>query len=89
MSKNIKNSPLNFIGGLVQAAGAYDWGGKRKDAISIIKRDNFKTPKEDIKKFCSFVGMTEDKFFKICENFRNNKIWIKKKNKWVLKIPLK
>jgi N-acetyl sugar amidotransferase len=62
---------------------------KRKDAISIIKRDNFKTPKEDIKKFCSFVDMTEDKFFKICENFRNKKIWIKKKNKWVLKIPLK
>ena len=33
MSKNIKNSPLNFIGGLIQAAGAYDWGGKRKKAI--------------------------------------------------------
>ena len=62
---------------------------KRKDAISIIKKDNFKTPKEDIKKFCSFVGMTEDKFFKICENFRNKKIWIKKKNRWVLKVPLK
>ena len=33
MSKNIKSSPLNLIGGLVQAAGAYDWGGKRKKAI--------------------------------------------------------
>ena len=29
MSKNIKNSPLHFIGGAVQALGAYDWGGKR------------------------------------------------------------
>jgi len=33
MSKNIKNSPFKLIGGLVQAAGAYDWGGKRKAAI--------------------------------------------------------
>jgi|TARA_R110002110_G_scaffold97897_2_gene251034 hypothetical protein len=32
MSKNIKNSPLHFIGGAVQALGAYDWGGKRKAA---------------------------------------------------------
>jgi len=32
MSKNIKNSPLHFIGGAIQALGAYDWGGKRKKA---------------------------------------------------------
>jgi|TARA_R110002012_G_scaffold7045_2_gene33367 hypothetical protein len=30
MSRNIKNSPLHFIGGAIQALGAYDWGGKRK-----------------------------------------------------------
>jgi len=37
MSKNIKNSPIKFIGaltagalpGAIQALGAYDWGGKR------------------------------------------------------------
>ena len=34
MSKNIKNSPLNYIGGAITALGAYDWGGKRKDAIN-------------------------------------------------------
>lgn len=33
MSKNIKSSPLNFIGGAIQALGAYDWGGKRKKGI--------------------------------------------------------
>tara|TARA_R110000823_G_scaffold36382_3_gene99404 strand:- start:830 stop:1690 length:861 start_codon:yes stop_codon:yes gene_type:complete len=33
MSKNIKSSPLNLIGGLIQAAGAYDWGGKRAAGI--------------------------------------------------------
>ena len=33
MSKNIKSSPLNFIGGLITAAGAYDWGGKRQKGI--------------------------------------------------------
>ena len=44
MSKNIKNSPLNLIGGLIQAAGAYDWGGKRaaKTAESQAEYDAMK-----------------------------------------------
>ena len=33
MSKNIKSSPLNFIGGAISAIGAYDWGGKRQKGI--------------------------------------------------------
>ena len=32
MSKNIKSSPLNFLGGAITALGAYDWGGKRAAA---------------------------------------------------------
>ena len=34
MSKNIKSSPLNFLGGAISALGAYDWGGKRKAGIA-------------------------------------------------------
>ena len=33
MSKNIKSSPLNFIGGAIQALGAVDWGGKRAAGV--------------------------------------------------------
>jgi len=39
MSKNIKNSPLKILGGLISAAGAYDWGGKRKRAIKEAQDD--------------------------------------------------
>tara|TARA_R110002020_G_scaffold445121_2_gene656967 strand:+ start:547 stop:1194 length:648 start_codon:yes stop_codon:yes gene_type:complete len=34
MSKNIKHSPVKFIGGAITALGAYDWGGKRKAEIA-------------------------------------------------------
>ena len=44
MSKNIKNSPLKIISGAVQALGAYDWGGKRKKAISEAQ-DEYDTQK--------------------------------------------
>ena len=44
---NIKNSPVKFLSGAIQAAGAYDWGGKRAKAEAEaqgeydIMRDNF------------------------------------------------
>ena len=60
----------------------------RNRAINIIKRDNFKTPLEDIKKLCKIINISEKKFFKNCEKFRNKNIWIKKKNKWFLKFPI-
>tara|TARA_B110001452_G_scaffold215791_1_gene187033 strand:- start:720 stop:1814 length:1095 start_codon:yes stop_codon:yes gene_type:complete len=62
---------------------------KRKDAIKIIQKDNFNAPKQDIKKFCQFIDITEKEFFKICEKFRNKKIWTKKKDKWILNSTLK
>ena len=34
MSKNIKHSPVKFIGGAITALGAYDWGGKRAKATA-------------------------------------------------------
>ena len=34
MSKNIKHSPVKFLSGAITAAGAYDWGGKRKKEIA-------------------------------------------------------
>jgi hypothetical protein len=44
MGKNIKSSPLNFLSGAIQAAGAYDWGGKRKQGISD-SQDEYDTMK--------------------------------------------
>ena len=61
----------------------------RADALKILKKDIYKTPYADIKKFCKLVNITEKKFFKIFEKFRNKKIWKKNKNKWTLNIQLK
>ena len=36
MSKNIKNSPLYFLSGAIQALGAYDWGGKRLVIYTVM-----------------------------------------------------
>ena len=45
MGKNIKTSPVKLIGGAITALGAYDWGGKRKKAISEAQ-DEYDTMKK-------------------------------------------
>ena len=60
----------------------------RNKAVKIVKKDLFKPPKEDIKKFCKLINIGEKKFFQICEKFRNKKIWNKINGKWKLKKPL-
>ena len=59
----------------------------RKQAVRIIKKNSFKIPNNDIKKFCKLIGISKEKFFNVCEKFRNKKIWYKDK-KWKLKFPL-
>jgi len=39
MSKNIKHSPIKFISGAIQAAGAYDWGGKRAAKLEKLQEE--------------------------------------------------
>lgn len=58
----------------------------RKQAIKIIKSDGLNPPLKDIKKFCSYCGISTIKFFQIAEKFRNKNIWKKsKKGKFYIK----
>ena len=56
----------------------------RQKAIEIINKIAFKIPNKDIEKFCRFIGIKINTFFKICESFRNKNIWKKKLGKWEL-----
>ena len=47
----------------------------REDAIVKAREFGEGLPAEDIKKFCDFVEISEDKFFGIVEPFRNLDIW--------------
>lgn len=61
----------------------------RKEAVKKISKEGFNAPNQDINKFCNLIKISKKKFLKNCEKFRNENIWIKKKNRWHLKYPLK
>lgn len=56
----------------------------RDQAIQIIRERGDDTPHRDIEKFCSFAGISKDRFFEICEKFRNTSVWKKSWGKWVI-----
>ena len=47
----------------------------REHAIEILKQRGDETPREDIAKFCAWVGISEQRFFEIAETFRNHDVW--------------
>jgi len=49
----------------------------RDEAIKLVERVGEEKPKEEIEKFCNYVGISESKFYEITERFRNKKIWQK------------
>jgi len=58
----------------------------RNRAIKEIKKDIKRKPTKDIRKFCKLINISEKEFFRICEKFRNKKIWAYVNKKWNLKI---
>jgi N-acetyl sugar amidotransferase len=56
----------------------------RDQAIAVLRKRGDETPHADIDKFCAWVGITKERFFEIAETFRNQDVWVRRDNKWVI-----
>jgi len=54
----------------------------RAQALYIIHERGVQTPHADIEKFCAFSGISIQRFFEICETFRNPAIWMREAGRW-------
>lgn len=52
----------------------------REQAMQIIRDAGDQTPHKDIEKFCSFVGISKERFFEVAERFRNHKVWTRRED---------
>ena len=59
---------------------------RRNVLVEGIKKDIKRKPTKDIRKFCKLINISENEFLRICEKFRNKKIWEYVNKKWNLKI---
>lgn len=56
----------------------------REEAIGVLRTRGDETPREDVARFCEFVGITEARFCEIAEKFRNPEIWVKRNGTWMI-----
>lgn len=47
----------------------------RAEAIELVRQAGEELPREEIGRFCDYVGITTQRFFEIAERFRNRDIW--------------
>lgn len=56
----------------------------RDAAIAAVRARGDDTPRDDIRRFCAFAGITEARFFGIAERFRNRDIWERREGTWTI-----
>ena len=61
----------------------------REEGIELVKRYDGKCGDKYIQKFCSYLGLSEERFWELAEQFRNHDIWTKDaQGRWKLKVEL-
>ena len=56
----------------------------RARAVQVLLERGDETPREDIARFCDFVGITGRHFFEVIERFRNQAIWHRRNGTWMI-----
>ena len=61
----------------------------RDEAIELAEKLDGKCADRYIRRFCDFIGISEDEFWEIAERYRGKDVWERDGNAWKLKVPLR
>lgn len=56
----------------------------REQAIDWLREHPDETPRDDIRKFCGYLGIDEREYFEIVEGFRNRSLWSRRDGRWAI-----
>lgn len=56
----------------------------RAEAIGVIRAAGDETPHDDIAVFCEYLGITTAEYFHIVEGFRNQQLWSRHQDRWII-----
>ncbi|MBM3461238.1 MAG: N-acetyl sugar amidotransferase [Armatimonadetes bacterium] len=54
----------------------------RDEALRVLRERGDETPHADIDKFCAWLGVSRERFFEVCEKFRNPEVWSRRNGHW-------
>ena len=60
----------------------------RNEAIEMVRKYDHIKPYKDLNRWLNYVDMKEIEFDKHADTFRDSRVWIRKKNKWIKRYNL-
>jgi N-acetyl sugar amidotransferase len=57
----------------------------REEAIALVKKYDGEFPSKHFKTFLEYIGISEEEFYKVIDEWRSDHLWQKHNNQWVLK----
>ena len=60
----------------------------REEGVALVRRFDGEFPSSTFKECMDFIGMKEDRFFELCDQFRSPHLWVKDGGEWRLRHPV-
>ena len=57
----------------------------REEGVALVRRYDGEFPERYFKEIMNFVGMKQERFMELCDNFRSPHLWEKAEGKWTLR----
>ena len=57
----------------------------RDKALELSRQLDGKCAPRYIKRFCDYIGITEEEFWIVADSYRNPEIWERCEDRWILK----
>ena len=55
----------------------------REQGIEMVRKYDHVKPRRDLERWLRYVEMTEEEFDRVCDSFRDPRVWRKEKGQWV------
>jgi len=55
----------------------------REQGIEMVRKYDHIKPRRDLERWLNYTGMSEDEFDRVCDTFRDHRIWRKENGEWV------
>jgi len=60
----------------------------REEGVALVERFDGEFPKRYFKEIMDHIGMKEERFLELCDNFRSGHLWEKKNGSWNLRLTV-
>jgi len=61
---------------------------EREEGVALVRRFDCEFPSKYFREMLDYMGITEDRFWEVIEQFRSPHLWKKQGNAWVLRHPV-